>query len=957
MEVIRFFIVILFRKSTCLLISIKGIQLFFVLCLLLHIQGSWAQTNVSGNVSGTWTTAGSPYIITADIDVISSTTLTIDPGVEVRFDGNYQFQVHGKLTAVGTSTDSIKFTRNNPTEASKGKGIRFIFTSNGFSSEISKLSFCIIEHNNNSSSGGGVYASNSNLIIENSTIQNNQSTQGGGLYLSIGTGLSTGPTWTVIVRNCIIKNNIVPNSNINNNGGGGITATNHSDLNSNPTPSTIIIENNLIINNSHTGTNPFNFEGGGGIQVGRGVSIINNTIYGNTSIRGGAINFNDDSNAFSSGYYVTVANNIIYGNVGTYYSDEVFIDLFSSSCQTSVSQLIFENNIIGGAIKSQALCEVNSATLINAIIADNFFGDPLFQHTESENFKVQGTSPTIDAGNNSLVPLDISDLDNDFNTTEPVPFDIIGNNRFVDIASVVDQGTGTPPIVDIGANEMAVLPLSASTANSATSVTQSSFTAIWNAVSGAASYFLDVSNDNFSTYVSGYFNKEISGTSENVTSLNPGVQYKYRVRAGNNGGVSANSNVISQWTIPATPTANSATSVTQTSFTASWGAVTGADNYFLDVSTDNFSTFITGYNNKQITTGMMTGTSENITILNPATTYQYRVRSTNTGGTSPNSNVISQLTIPATPTATAATNITQTSFTTNWGAITGADNYRIDVSTSSGFSSFVTGYNNTSVAGTNTSVIGLASGITYYYRIRSENTIGLSPSSNTISQITIPKTPTVFPAANPTQTSFTANWNTETGASAYYMDVSEDNFSTFVTGYNGKQIIETIEDVNGLDPATNYQYRVRSGNTGGISPNSIVIVLLTIPATPTATAASNITQASFTANWGAIAGANSYRIDVLTGSSFPSFVTGYNNTSVPGTNVSVTGLASGITYYYRIRSENATGQSPNSNTISQITIPATPAINSAINVTQTSFTANWNTITGADDYFFGCIHG
>ncbi len=74
------------------------------------------------------------------------------------------------------------------------------------------------------------------------------------------------------------------------------------------------------------------------------------------------------------------------------------------------------------------------------------------------------------------------------------------------------------------------------------------------------------------------------------------------------------------------------------------------------------------------------------------------------------------------PTTTAAINATTTSFIANWTAPTIGivDNYLLDVSTSSTFSSFVSGYNGLVVSGTSQIVSGLNSGTTYYYRVRAD---------------------------------------------------------------------------------------------------------------------------------------------------------------------------------------------------------------------------------------------
>lgn len=61
----------------------------------------------------TWTVGGSPYWIEGNLTVDYGNTLTIDPGVEVRFRGYYSFFVEGELSAVGTESDMIQFTSDS----------------------------------------------------------------------------------------------------------------------------------------------------------------------------------------------------------------------------------------------------------------------------------------------------------------------------------------------------------------------------------------------------------------------------------------------------------------------------------------------------------------------------------------------------------------------------------------------------------------------------------------------------------------------------------------------------------------------------------------------------------------------------------------------------------------------------------------------------------------------------
>jgi hypothetical protein len=51
------------------------------------------------------------------------------------------------------------------------------------------------------------------------------------------------------------------------------------------------------------------------------------------------------------------------------------------------------------------------------------------------------------------LPADTWDLDDDGDTTEPLPIDIDGDPRFIDDPATADTGNGTAPIVDMGAYE------------------------------------------------------------------------------------------------------------------------------------------------------------------------------------------------------------------------------------------------------------------------------------------------------------------------------------------------------------------------------------------------------------------------------------------------------------------------------------------------------------------------
>lgn len=130
---------------------------------------------------------------------------------------------------------------------------------------------------------------------------------------------------------------------------------------------------------------------------------------------------------------------------------------------------------------------------------------------------------------------------------------------------------------------------------------------------------------------------------------------------------------------------------------------------------------------------------------------------------------------------------------------------------------------------------------------------------------------TVLPAADVTPVSFTARWEPVEGAEAYKLDVYTlgGGGYNFVDGFQNRIVSSTSQPVEGLAPQTLYNYRVRAIAGNSESALSEVMQVTTPEASfeftrPEPLAATDVTSTSFTANWSALEGAETYRVAVYT---------------------------------------------------------------------------------------------
>ena len=117
--------------------------LLILLFIFLYNGDISAQTNIGGAFYSdtTLTKANSPYLVTSDITIFQGNTLTIEPGVEIIFDGLTKIILRGSMYAVGTLNDSIRFTGKNK---GKHRGIE-VWSNDSVRDYQMKMQYCVVE--------------------------------------------------------------------------------------------------------------------------------------------------------------------------------------------------------------------------------------------------------------------------------------------------------------------------------------------------------------------------------------------------------------------------------------------------------------------------------------------------------------------------------------------------------------------------------------------------------------------------------------------------------------------------------------------------------------------------------------------------------------------------------------------------------------------------------------------
>jgi len=409
-----------------------------------------------------------------------------------------------------------------------------------------------------------------------------------------------------------------------------------------------------------------------------------------------------------------------------------------------------------------------------------------------------------------------------------------------------------------------------------------------------------------------------------VTGLVNGLSYIFRVSALNaagTGSASANSAAVTPRGAPGAATAvagtpgNGQVSLTWTAPASNGGAA--ITDYVVQYSSNNGVSWTT-FND-----GVSAAASATVKALSNGTSYVFRVAAKNALGTGNYSIVsppVSPRTVPGVPTAVVSSpDNGQVSLQWVAPAATGGaaiTDYVVQYSSNAGatWTTFADGMSTAA----SVVVTGLSNGTGYVFRVAAVNaagTGGFSAATAATTPRTVPGVPTaVSGTAGNGQVSLKWTAPPSNGGVAitdYVVQYSVNGGASWAI-YNDGTSTGTSATVKGLTNGTAYTFRVAAKNvagTGGFSVASAVVTPRTVPGVPTAvvgTAGNGLVSLAWAApssDGGAAIVDYVVQYSANNGSTWKTF----SRAASAATVATVTGLANGTNYVFRVAAVNAAG--------------------------------------------------